>query len=249
MIAHCELMGDRMAIIDPPPALNPQAIRTWRMDAAGYDSKYAALYYPWVQVLDPATGTNAYIPPSGHMAGVWARTDATRGVHKAPANEVVRGALALETHLTKAEQELLNPIGVNCVRSFSGKGIRVWGARTLSSDPAWRYLNVRRLFNYLEESILGGTQWVVFEPNDDALWARIRRTISAFLVMEWRKGALFGLTPDEAFFVKCDRETNPAEGIDLGQVICEVGIAPVKPAEFVIFRLAQMSGGTSLVNE
>jgi phage tail sheath protein FI len=249
MIAHCELMGDRMAIIDPPPALNPQAVRSWRMDGAGYDSKYAALYYPWVQVLDPATGTNTYIPPSGHMAGVWARTDATRGVHKAPANEVVRGALALETHLTKAEQELLNPIGVNCVRSFSGKGIRVWGARTLSSDPAWRYLNVRRLFNYLEESILGGTQWVVFEPNDDALWARIRRTISAFLVMEWRKGALFGLTPDEAFFVKCDRETNPAEGIDLGQVICEVGIAPVKPAEFVIFRLAQMSGGTSLVNE
>ena len=249
MIAHCELMGDRMAILDPPPSLSPQEIKDWRLDQAGYDSKYAALYYPWVKVLDPATGVNTFIPPSGHMAGVWARTDATRGVHKAPANEVVRGALALETHLTKAEQELLNPIGVNCVRSFSGKGIRVWGARTLSSDPAWRYLNVRRLFNYLEESILNGTQWVVFEPNDDALWARIRRTISAFLVMEWRKGALFGLTPDEAFYVKCDRETNPAEGIDLGQVICEVGIAPVKPAEFVIFRLAQMSGGTSLVNE
>lgn len=249
MIAHCELMGDRMAIVDPPPGLTPQDVRTWRMDQAGYDSKYAALYYPWVQVLDAASGTNTFVPPSGYMAGVWARTDATRGVHKAPANEVVRGVLALETQLTKAEQELLNPIGVNCVRSFAGKGIRIWGARTLSSDPAWRYLNVRRLFNYLEESILNGTQWVVFEPNDDALWARIRRTISAFLVMEWRKGALFGLTPDEAFFVKCDRETNPAEGIDLGQVICEVGIAPVKPAEFVIFRLAQMSGGTSLVNE
>jgi phage tail sheath protein FI len=183
------------------------------------------------------------------MSGVWGRNDASRGVHKAPANEVVRGAIAVETQLTRMEQELLNPIGVNCVRSFPGRGIRVWGARTLSSDPAWRYLNVRRLFNYLEESILDGTQWVVFEPNDDALWARIRRTISAFLVMEWRKGALFGLTADEAFFVKCDRETNPAEAIDAGQVTCQIGIAPVKPAEFVVFQLSQFSGGTSLVNE
>lgn len=249
MIAHCELMGDRMAILDPPPGLSPQQIKDWRMDAAGYDSKYAALYYPWIKIFDPVSGTNSFLPPSGHMAGVWARTDGTRGVHKAPANEVVRGAVTLQTQVTKAEQELLNPIGVNCIRSFAGRGIRVWGARTLSSDSAWRYLNVRRLFNYLEESILDGTQWVVFEPNDDALWARIRRTISAFLVTEWRKGALFGLTPDEAFFVKCDRETNPAESIDAGQVTCEVGIAPVKPAEFVIFRLAQISGGTSLVNE
>ncbi|PSL53149.1 hypothetical protein B0I31_110242 [Saccharothrix carnea] len=249
MIAHCELMGDRIAVLDTPPSLNPQQVKDWRLNGAGYDSKYAALYYPWIKVFDPASNDHAFIPPSGHMSGVWARTDATRGVHKAPANEVVRGAVALETQLTKAEQELLNPIGVNCVRSFPGRGIRVWGARTLSSDPAWRYLNVRRLFNYLEESILDGTQWVVFEPNDDALWARIRRTISAFLVTEWRKGALFGLTPDEAFYVKCDRETNPAESIDLGQVICEVGIAPVKPAEFVVFRLAQISGGTSLVNE
>ncbi|WP_158852235.1 phage tail sheath family protein [Saccharothrix deserti] len=249
MIAHCELMGNRIAVLDPPPDLNPQQVKDWRMNGAGYDSKYAALYYPWIKIFDPASDDHTFIPPSGHMAGVWARTDATRGVHKAPANEVVRGAVALETQLTKAEQELLNPIGVNCVRSFPGRGIRVWGARTLSSDPAWRYLNVRRLFNYLEESILNGTQWVVFEPNDDALWARIRRTISAFLVTEWRKGALFGLTPDEAFYVKCDRETNAAETIDLGQVICEVGIAPVKPAEFVVFRLSQFSGGTSLVNE
>ncbi len=249
MIAHCELMGDRMAIIDPPPGLSPQQIKEWRVDLAGYDSKYASLYYPWVKVFDPATGTNELIPPSGHVAGIWARNDASRGVHKAPANEVIRGAIALATQLTKAEQELLNPIGINCIRSFPGRGIRVWGARTLSSDPAWRYLNVRRLFNYLEESIMNGTQWVVFEPNDDALWARIRRTIAAFLVMEWRKGALFGLTPDEAFYVKCDRETNPAEGIDAGQVVCEIGVAPVKPAEFVIFRLAQISGGTSLVNE
>lgn len=249
IIAHCELMGDRMAILDPPPGLSPQQVKQWRSDGAGYDSKYAALYYPWIDVLDQVTGTNIAVPPSGHMAGVWARTDSNRGVHKAPANEVVRGAVALPTQLTKAEQELLNPIGVNCIRSFSGRGIRVWGARTLASDKSWQYLNVRRLFNYLEESILGGTQWVVFEPNDDALWARVRRTIGAFLTNEWRKGALFGLTPDEAFFVKCDRENNPAESIDAGQVICEVGIAPVKPAEFVIFRLAQISGGTSLVNE
>jgi len=249
MIAHCELMGDRMAILDPPPGLSPQQVKEWRTDQAGYDSKYAALYYPWIKVFDPATGVNRFIPPSGHIAGVWARNDNTRGVHKAPANEVVRGAVALETQLTRSEQELLNPIGVNCVRSFPGRGILVWGARTLSSDPAWRYLNVRRLFNYLQESILNGTQWVVFEPNDEALWARIRRTISAFLTMEWRRGALFGLTPDEAFFVKCDRETNPAESIDAGQVVCEIGVAPVKPAEFVVFRLAQMSGGTSLVSE
>jgi phage tail sheath protein FI len=249
MIAHCELMGDRVAIIDPPPGLNAQQIKEWRMDKAGYDSKYAALYWPWIKVFDPPTGRNVFVPPSGHVAGVWGRSDDARGVHKAPANEVIRGAVALETQITKTEHGLLNPIGINCVRAFPGGGIKIYGARTLSSDPAWRYLNVRRLFNYLEESILNGTQWVVFEPNDDALWARIRRTISAFLVNEWRRGALFGLTPDEAFYVKCDRETNPAEGIDAGQVVCEIGVAPVKPAEFVIFRLAQFSGGTSLVSE
>jgi phage tail sheath protein FI len=189
------------------------------------------------------------VPPSGHVAGIWGRNDDTRGVHKAPANEVIRGALAPELQLTRAEQDLLNPVGINCIRAFPGRGIRVWGARTLSSDPAWRYLNVRRLFNYLEESILGGTQWAVFEPNDVALWAKLRRTISAFLVNEWRRGALFGLTPDEAFYVECDEETNLAETIDLGQVICEIGVAPVKPAEFVVFRLAQFSGGASLVSE
>ncbi|MEV6415992.1 phage tail sheath family protein [Kribbella sp. NPDC051718] len=249
VITHCELMGNRMAVLDPPPALNAQQIKDWRMNQAGYDSKYAALYWPWAKTFDPASGRNILVPPSGHAAGIWARTDETRGVHKAPANEVVRGAIALETQITKAEHDLLNPIGVNCLRSFPGRGIRIWGARTLSSDPAWRYVNVRRLFNYMEESILGGTQWVVFEPNDDALWARIRRTISSFLINEWRKGALFGLTADEAFFVKCDRETNPAEAIDAGQVTCQIGIAPVKPAEFVVFQLSQFSGGTSLVNE
>src|SRR5579884_213561 len=246
MIAHCELMGDRVAILDPPPGLNAQQIKEWRVDKAGYDSKYACLYWPWIKVFDPATGTNTFVPPSGHMAGIWGRNDDTRGVHKAPANENVRGAVGLEMNITKSEHDLLNPVGINCIRAFPGRGIRVWGARTLSSGSAWRYLNVRRLFNYLEESILNGTDWVVFEPNDPALWAKIRRSIAAFLVNEWRKGALFGNTPGEAFYVKCDDETNPAEGIDAGQVVCEIGVAPVKPAEFVIFRLSQYSGGTSL---
>lgn len=244
MIAHCELMGDRMAILDTPPGLNAQQVKQWRTDTTGYDSKYAAMYWPWVGV-----GKGEYLPPSGFMAGIWGRNDDTRGVHKAPANEVVRGAVDLQTQITRNEHDLLNPSGINCIRTFPGRGIRVWGARTLSSDPAWRYLNIRRLFNYLEESILDGTNWVVFEPNDPALWARLRRTISAFLVNEWRRGALFGATPDDAFYVKCDEETNPAEGIDAGEVVCQIGVAPVKPAEFVIFRLSQYSGGSAAVSE
>ncbi|MBV8258020.1 MAG: phage tail sheath family protein [Actinobacteria bacterium] len=246
LIAHCESMGDRMAIVDAPPGMNAQQINEWRVHKAGYDSKFAALYWPWVKVFDPATGNNVFVPPSGHMAGVWARSDATRGVHKAPANEVVRGAITLETNITKAEHDLLNPNGINCIRAFPGRGVRVWGARTLSSDPSWRYINVRRLFNYIEESILGGTQWVVFEPNDMDLWARIRRTISGFLLNVWRDGALFGATPDEAFYVKCDSETNPPEAVDAGIVACEIGIAPVKPAEFVVFRISQYSGGAEV---
>jgi phage tail sheath protein FI len=249
MITHCELMGDRMAVLDPPPGLNPQQVKEWRTEKANYDSKFAALYYPWIEVFDPLTGKKATMPPSGHMAGIWARNDDTRGVHKAPANEVVRGAVGLATQLTKGEHDQLNPVGINCIRAFPGRGIRVWGARTLSSDAEWRYLNVRRLFNFLEESILNGTQWVVFEPNDEPTWARITRTVGDFLTLQWRQGALFGLTPDEAFYIKCDRETNPPEVIDAGQVVCEIGVAPVKPAEFVIFRLAQFSGGSSLVSE
>ena len=249
MIAHCELMGDRMAILDPLPGLSVQQVHDWRVNEAGYDSKYAALYYPWLQVFDPATGRNVAMPPSGHLAGVWARNDATRGVHKAPANEVVRGAVEVENQITKGEHDLLNPVGVNCVRAFPGRGIRVWGARTLSSDPAWRYVNVRRLFNYVESSILGGTSWVVFEPNDPDLWGRMRRTISGFLYRVWLEGALFGTTPEQAYYVKCDDETNPSEVIEAGQVVCEIGIAPVKPAEFVVFRLAQLPSGTSAVAE
>lgn len=249
VIAHCEQMGDRVAVLDTPPGLSARGVRTWRTDEAGYDSRHAALYYPWVRVFDPATGRGTTVPPSGHIAGVWARNDAERGVHKAPANEVIRGAVDLELRLSKGEQDLLNPIGVNCVRAFPGRGIRVWGARTLSSDPAWRYLNVRRLFNYLEESILLGTQWVVFEPNDDRLWSSIRRNITAFLTEEWRRGALFGRTADEAFYVRCDRGNNPPESIDQGRVVCEIGVCPVKPAEFVVFRLAQFSDSTSLIDE
>jgi phage tail sheath protein FI len=166
MIAHCELMGDRVAILDAPPGLNAQQVKEWRVDKAGYDSKYATLYWPYIKVFDPLAGQARFVPPSGHVAGIWARNDDTRGVHKAPANEVIRGAISLELNITKAEHDQLNPNGINCIRAFPGRGIRVWGARTISSDPSWRYLNVRRLFNYIEESIFEGTQWVVFEPND-----------------------------------------------------------------------------------
>jgi Bacteriophage tail sheath protein len=243
MIEHCELMGDRMAILDPPPGLSPQQIAEWRMQKAGYDSKYAAMYYPWFTVMDPVSGTNIAVPPSGHVAGVWARNDDTRGVHKAPANEVIRGAIRPETQLTKGENDLLNPMGVNCIRAFPGRGIRIWGARTLSSDPEWRYINVRRLFNFIAESIMTGTQWSVFEPNDPRLWGKLATNVGSFLSRVHRSGALSGASPAEAYFVKCDAETNPPEIVDAGQVVCEVGIAPVKPAEFVIFRLSQFTGG------
>ena len=242
MIAHCERLGDRMAILDPLPGLSPQEVKQWRERDTNYDSKFATLYYPWIKISGP-DGRPMLVPPSGHMAGVYARSDNERGVHKAPANEVVRGALEAAMPVTKGEQDLLNPIGVNCIRSFTGRGIRVWGARTLSSDPAWRYINVRRLFNFVEKSIERGTQWVVFEPNDPDLWARVRRDVGAFLTGVWRSGALFGLTPEQAFFVKCDEELNPPDVRDRGQLIIEIGLAPVKPAEFVIFRLSQFAGG------
>lgn len=242
MIGHCERLGDRVAILDAPPDMNPQEIKKWRMDTAGFDSSYAAMYWPWIQVMDPATNRPIYVPPSGHIAGVWARSDGTRGVHKAPANEVVQGAIGLAYQATKGEQDTLNPNAVNVIRSFPGRGIRVWGARTLSSNPSWRYINVRRLFNFVEKSIQNGTQWVVFEPNDRKLWARVRRDINAFLKTVWRDGALFGSTPAEAFYVKCDDELNPPEIRDMGRLIIEIGMSPVKPAEFVIFRISQWAG-------
>jgi len=247
MMAHCENMKDRFAILDCPPGLSPQQILDWRKNVAGYDSKYAAVYYPWIRVANPlGNGAGVNIPPCGYIAGVYARSDTERGVHKAPANEIVRGVLGLETQVTKGEQDQLNPVGINCIRAFPGRGIRIWGARTISSDPAWRYINVRRLFNFVEESIEEGTQWVVFEPNDLELWSRIRRDITAFLTRVWRDGALFGATPQEAFYVKCDEELNPPEVRDVGQVIVEIGLAPVKPAEFVIFRISQFSGGATV---
>jgi uncharacterized protein len=243
MIAHCENMGDRVAILDSIPHATPQEIKEWRMNIAGYDSSYAALYYPWIQVDDPILNRPVFVPPSGHVAGLWARSDNTRGVHKAPANEVVLGATGLAYNMTKGEQDTLNPNGVNAIRSFPGRGIRVWGARTLSSNPSWRYINVRRLFNYVEKSIERGTQWVVFEPNDMMLWSRVRRDVGSFLSTVWSDGALFGSSPAQAFYVKCDEELNPPESRDLGRLVIEIGMSPVKPAEFVIFRISQWAGG------
>lgn len=243
IIGHCERLGDRVAVLDSPPNATPQEIKDWRMNTAGYDSSYAALYYPWIQVDDPILNRPIYVPPCGHVAGVWARSDNTRGVHKAPANEVVLGATGLAYNTTKGEQDTLNPNGVNCIRAFPGRGIRVWGARTLSSNPSWRYINVRRLFNYVEKSIERGTQWVVFEPNDIWLWARVTRDVGAFLTTVWADGALFGANPSQAFYVKCDAELNPPESRDLGRLIVEIGMSPVKPAEFVIFRISQWAGG------
>lgn len=243
MIAHCEIAGGRMAIIDAPQGLIPQEVLEWRMNTAGYDSKYAALYWPWIEVMDPITRRPIMVPPSGHMAGLWSRVDAGRGVHKAPANEVLLGANGLEFQITQAEQGELNRNGINCIRAFPGRGIRCWGARTLSSDPEWRYINVRRIFNYVSSSIMQGTQWAVFEPNDQRLWTSLTIAISNFLNRTWRSGALFGTSATDAYFVKCDAETNPPEVIEAGQVVCEIGISPVKPAEFVIFRLSQFTGG------
>jgi hypothetical protein len=239
VLSHCENMKYRFAILDCPEVIEKGGVNKL---VKPRDSKYGAYYFPWVEVYDPFKG-NMHQPPSGYMAGVYARSDGERGVHKAPANEIVRGALGLRYNITKGEQDILNPKGINCIRSFPNRGIRVWGARTISSDASWRYVNVRRLFNMVEQSIEIGTQWVVFEPNDHKLWKRVTRDISAFLLRLWRQGALFGKTPEEAFFVKCDEETNPPEVIDAGQLVCEIGLCPVKPAEFVIFRIGQMQAG------
>ncbi|GIJ76902.1 hypothetical protein SAMN05443287_104452 [Micromonospora phaseoli] len=208
-------------------------------------SDFGALYYPWLRVRDPLSGELVLTPPSGHLAGIWARTDALRGVHKAPANEPVRGAVDLGHLVTRAEHDVLNPKGVNVIRYFPGEGIRVWGARTLAAEASeWRYLNVRRLSIAIEQAIANGTRWMVFEPNDYTLWRSIRRDVGAFLTRVWRDGALLGRTPEEAFFVKCDEETNPADVRDAGMVVAHIGIAVVKPAEFVVFKLSQWAGGT-----
>jgi hypothetical protein len=237
LLTHCETRKDRFAILDSPETISGGIDRLPKPR----DSKYGAYYFPWIQVYDPDKG-NVYVPPSGHIAGVYSRTDAERGVHKAPANEMIRGALGLKYAVSKGEQDLLNPKGINAIRNLNG-GIRIWGARTLSTDPSWRYINVRRLFIMVESSIERATQWVVFEPNDHRLWKRVTRTISSFLTLLWRNGALMGTAPEQAFYVKCDEETNPSDVVDAGQLVVEIGLAPVKPAEFVIFRIGQMASG------
>ena len=209
------------------------------------DRGLVTFYFPWVKVRDPGGKAPVLAPPSGHVAGVWARTDALRGVHKAPANEPLLGVTGLAYDVTAQEQESLNPVGVNCIRFFARGGVLVWGARTLTKDPQWRYLNVRRLFCMIEESIITSTRWVVFEPNDERLWKALKRDVSAFLRLLWRDGALMGRTPEEAFYVKCDYDTNTPDDIDAGRVVVEVGIAPVKPAEFIVFRISQSEPGGS----
>jgi phage tail sheath protein FI len=247
LIQQCELLKYRFAILDPRP-VNPNAIdpigdiRAFR---EGFDSKYAALYFPRIEVRDPFVARTVGVGPSGHLAGLYARVDVERGVHKAPANEVIRGIdtangfHGLEDEITKREQDVLNPRGINALRFFPDRGTRVWGARTVSSDGSWRYINVRRTFIFVERSIDVGTQWVVFEPNDEKTWARVRQTITNFLTTVWRSGALFGSKAEQAFFVRCDRTTMTQDDIDNGRLICVIGIAPVKPAEFVIFRIQQ----------
>ena len=279
LLQHCETLQDRVAVLDAPRVVSSTNALTRVVSVpapapagaaggggaaeAGGDEEgeepglrarepaFGAYYFPWLQVADPlAPQTVVEVPPSGHVAGIWARTDGRRGVHKAPANEVVMGALGLTYRVTDAEQAELNPRGVNCIRFFAREGIRVWGARTLAaSSSEWRYLNVRRLFNMIEESIAESTRWIVFEPNDVTLWKSIRRDVSAFLTRLWRDGALMGTTPEEAFFVQCDSETNPPEVIDAGEVHTVIGVAPVKPAEFIVFRISQSAVGAALASE
>ncbi|MFN0249857.1 MAG: phage tail sheath family protein [Kofleriaceae bacterium] len=237
ILSHCETRKDRFAVLDSPETITGGVDKLPKPR----DSKYGAYYFPWIQVYDPDKG-NIFVPPSGHICGVYSRVDSERGVHKAPANEIVRGALGLKYNVSKGEQDLLNPKGINAIRFMTG-AIRIWGARTLSTDPSWRYINVRRLFIMVESSIERATQWVVFEPNDHRLWKRVQRTITSFLTLMWRTGALMGTAPEQAFYVKCDEETNPPEVIDAGQLVVEIGLAPVKPAEFVIFRIGQMASG------
>ncbi len=243
LIGHCEKMKYRIAVLDTPAGLLISEAQDVR---SRIDSTRAALYYPWVVVANPAARPGddripkeIALPPSGFVTGIYARTDIQRGVWKAPANEVVLGTLRFERDITHGEQEVLNPQGVNCLRFFYGRGNRVWGARTATSDPEWKYVNVRRYFNYLEHSIDRSTQWAVFEPNGEALWANIRETVSAFLYNEWRSGALLGSKPEESFFVRCDRSTMTQNDLDNGRLICLIGVAPLKPAEFVIFRIGQ----------
>ncbi|MFY9329617.1 MAG: phage tail sheath subtilisin-like domain-containing protein [Georgfuchsia sp.] len=243
LIAHAEKHRYRFAVVDASANSSLSGIRGFR---GRFDSKSAALYYPWIEILDPLS-TNVpgepprklMLPPSGFVTGIYARSDMERGVHKAPANEVVRGLTGFEIDINLASQEVLNPEGINCLRFFKGRGYRVWGARTMSSDPEWIYVNVRRFFIFIEHSIDKGTQWAVFEPNNERLWANIRSVVENFLSGLWRNGMLLGAKPEEAYFVRCDRSTMTQNDIDNGHMICLVGVAAIRPAEFVIFRIGQ----------
>jgi uncharacterized protein len=250
MVSLCENNApnppNRMVVLDPPSdRVKPQHVANWLDQDFNRRSMFAALYYPWIKVANPRNqGKPILVPPSGHMMGVWSRIDETRGVFKAPANETPRGVIGLAYDCNFREQELLNPKGINCIRTFPNRGIKIWGARTLvePEKTEWRYISVRRLISYIEKSIELGTQWVVFEPNDQDLWARVRRTVSNFLERLWRDGALFGGTPEQAFYVKCDETLNTPDTMILGRLYVEVGICPVRPAEFVVFRISQWTG-------
>jgi phage tail sheath protein FI len=246
LISHAEEMRYRIAVVDGPPESSLNEIRAFR---GRFDSKYAACYYPWIVPLDPteraaqgAPPRKLVLPPSGFVTGIYARSDIQRGVHQAPANEVVNGLTQFEININKSRQDVLNPEGINALRFFEGRGNRVWGARTMSSDPEWKYVNVRRFFIFLEHSIDKATQWAVFEPNGERLWANIRRTVEDFLLVQWKNGALLGDKPEKAYFVRCDRTTMTQNDLDNGRLICLIGVAPVKPAEFVIFRIGQWTG-------
>ncbi|MGO5115180.1 phage tail sheath family protein [Candidatus Avoscillospira sp. LCP25S3_F1] len=240
LVAHCEGLGSRFAVLDMPK--DAKSVTEIMEHRNIVDSDYCAMYHPWLEVFDPLDKRNMLIPPSGSVLGIYARSDNTRGVHKAPANETVANCTGLAVTYNTAEQDMLNPNGVNLIRRFPGQGIRVWGARTASSKPQWKYVNVRRLFIFLEESIKANTNWVVFEPNDELLWIRVRRTIEVFLEGMWRSGALAGATTADAFFVNIGSNTMTQDDIDNGRLVCVIGVAPVKPAEFVIFRLTQKTG-------
>lgn len=240
LVSHCENLGSRFAILDMPMTSKTVADIIQHRDIV--DSDYCAMYHPWLQVFDPLDKKDTFIPPSGSIAGIYSRSDNSRGVHKAPANEIVANCTGLYINYNVGEQDMLNPKGVNLIRKFPGAGIRVWGARTASSKPLWKYINVRRLFIFLEESIKANTNWVVFEPNDVVLWSRVKRTIEIFLEGIWRTGALVGGAPADAFFVDIGPNTMTKDDIDNGRMICVIGVAPVKPAEFVIFRITQKTG-------
>jgi phage tail sheath protein FI len=242
LIKHCADMRYRIAVLDTPERLTAIGALNFRNLTS---SKYAAIYFPWVYISDPRPAkpgipvTRLKVPPSGLVAGIYARNDIEHAVFKSPANEVVREALDFEQRLSKGHQEVLNPEGVNCFRFFEGRGMLLWGARTITDDPEWKYVSLRRYFAYLERSIDRGTQWAVFENNGPALWANVRRTIEDFLYNEWRNGGLLGEKPEKAYFVRCDRSTMTQNDLDNGRLVCLIGVSPVRPAEFVIFRIGQ----------